>query len=182
MEKTIQLAPSTRKPKPLQEKNNSTHHEKTTQLSSRNETTRLCAACTTFTAESAFLIYCQALGLLSLAPFPRCRTQWLWPQCNVFYVFTSDVTENVRTPPECQSLVVHLSLPQTLGRVDGGEDIPNGEDITNFIFWSPNLEMGSGISRLIWEWEIMNPDQDNGTKLLNYCIVIGPRQVYTNLT
>ncbi|GFV88663.1 hypothetical protein TNCV_1593831 [Trichonephila clavipes] len=66
-EKTIQLAPSTRKPKPLQEKNNSTQQEKkhfdstgrnnstryqernnstqqekTTQLGSRNETTQLC--------------------------------------------------------------------------------------------------------------------------------------------
>ncbi|GFU32314.1 hypothetical protein TNCV_1733861 [Trichonephila clavipes] len=53
-EKTIQLAPSFRKPKPLQEKNNSTQQkerndstrqEKTTQFGSRNETTRLCAAC-----------------------------------------------------------------------------------------------------------------------------------------
>ncbi|GFV96771.1 hypothetical protein TNCV_3388641 [Trichonephila clavipes] len=35
---------STRKPKPLQEKNNSTQHEKTTQLGSRIEITQLCAA------------------------------------------------------------------------------------------------------------------------------------------
>ncbi|GFX64225.1 hypothetical protein TNCV_2688051 [Trichonephila clavipes] len=49
-EKTIRLAPSTRKPKPLQEKsdstrqherNNSTQQEKTTQLGSMNETTQL---------------------------------------------------------------------------------------------------------------------------------------------
>ncbi|GFT99585.1 transposable element Tcb2 transposase [Trichonephila clavipes] len=35
--------------------------------------------------------------------------------------------------------------------------------------------MGSGINRQIGEWEIVNPDdpdQDNGTQLLNYCIVI----------
>ncbi|GFX77467.1 hypothetical protein TNCV_1743661 [Trichonephila clavipes] len=60
-EKTIQLALSTRKPKPLQEKNNSTQQDKnnstrpqernnstqqwkTTQLSSRNQTTQLCTA------------------------------------------------------------------------------------------------------------------------------------------
>ncbi|GFU70183.1 uncharacterized protein TNCV_5057751 [Trichonephila clavipes] len=58
--KTIQLAPSARKPKPMQEKNNSTlvsrnettqlnrrkqlNSEKTTQLVSRNETTQLCTA------------------------------------------------------------------------------------------------------------------------------------------
>ncbi|GFW12879.1 uncharacterized protein TNCV_3328121 [Trichonephila clavipes] len=43
------------------------------------------------------------------------------------------------------------------------------------IFWSPNLEIKSEISCQIWKWEIVNsddPDQDNGTKLLNYCIVI----------
>ncbi|GFW48385.1 hypothetical protein TNCV_1109481 [Trichonephila clavipes] len=36
-------------------------------------------------------------------------------------------------------------------------------------------KLGSGISRQIWKWEIVDPDdpdQDNGTKLLNYCIVI----------
>ncbi|GFW08658.1 hypothetical protein TNCV_2776791 [Trichonephila clavipes] len=50
---------------------------------------------------------------------------------------------------------------------------------------SPNLEMESEISREmqdgIRKWQIVNPDdpdQDNGTKLLNYCIVIGPGQVY----
>ncbi|GFW96032.1 hypothetical protein TNCV_957461 [Trichonephila clavipes] len=44
--------------------------------------------------------------------------------------------------------------------------------------------MGSGISRQIrdgiWKWDIVSPDdpdQDNGTKLLNYCIAIGPGQV-----
>ncbi|GFX39955.1 hypothetical protein TNCV_2647181 [Trichonephila clavipes] len=43
--------------------------------------------------------------------------------------------------------------------------------------------MGSGISRQMWDgirkWKIVSPDdpdQDNGTKLLNYCIVIGPGQ------
>ncbi|GFW62285.1 hypothetical protein TNCV_912971 [Trichonephila clavipes] len=43
--------------------------------------------------------------------------------------------------------------------------------------------MGSEISRQmrdgIEKWEIVNtdyPDQDNGTKLLNYCIVFGPGQ------
>ncbi|GFS66524.1 uncharacterized protein TNCV_3857341 [Trichonephila clavipes] len=46
---------------------------------------------------------------------------------------------------------------------------------------SPNLKMRSEISRQMWDkilkWEIVNsdhPDQDNGTKLLNYCIVVGP--------
>ncbi|GFT25267.1 hypothetical protein TNCV_181291 [Trichonephila clavipes] len=53
-EKTIQLAPSTRKSKPMQEKNNSTRQhernnstqqqERTTQLVSRTETTQLCTA------------------------------------------------------------------------------------------------------------------------------------------
>ncbi|GFU29753.1 hypothetical protein TNCV_4745781 [Trichonephila clavipes] len=46
---------------------------------------------------------------------------------------------------------------------------------------SPNLEITSGISRQIWKWQIVNPDdpdQDNGTKLLNYCIAIGPSQVW----
>ncbi|GFV84419.1 uncharacterized protein TNCV_5006831 [Trichonephila clavipes] len=45
---------------------------------------------------------------------------------------------------------------------------------------SPNMEMGSGISRQIWDgirkWQIVSPGdsyQDNVTKLLNYCIVIG---------
>ncbi|GFV87860.1 hypothetical protein TNCV_781421 [Trichonephila clavipes] len=36
-----------------------------------------------------------------------------------------------------------------------------------------------GRCRQIWEWEIVNPDdtdQDNETKLLNYCIAIGPVQ------
>ncbi|GFT54634.1 hypothetical protein TNCV_811331 [Trichonephila clavipes] len=76
-EKTIQLAPSTRKSKPMQEKNNSTRQyernnstqqEKTTQLGSRNATTQLSrrkqlnsalpsTACTAFTAESAFSTY-----------------------------------------------------------------------------------------------------------------------------
>ncbi|GFV18216.1 uncharacterized protein TNCV_170191 [Trichonephila clavipes] len=48
---------------------------------------------------------------------------------------------------------------------------------------SQNLDMGSGISRYIWDgvlkWEIVSPnypDQDNGTKLLNYSIVIVPGQ------
>ncbi|GFX10975.1 hypothetical protein TNCV_512351 [Trichonephila clavipes] len=39
--------------------------------------------------------------------------------------------------------------------------------------------MGSGICRYIWKWEIINPDdpdQDNGTNLVNYCIVINPWQ------
>ncbi|GFY01254.1 hypothetical protein TNCV_5077211 [Trichonephila clavipes] len=34
----------------------------------------------------------------------------------------------------------------------------------------------------IRKWEIVNPDdpdEDNGTKLLNYCIVIGPGQSFT---
>ncbi|GFY08961.1 hypothetical protein TNCV_4661521 [Trichonephila clavipes] len=37
----------------------------------------------------------------------------------------------------------------------------------------------SGISHLIWRWEIVNPDVPDhniGGKLLNYCIVIGPSQ------
>ncbi|GFU71972.1 hypothetical protein TNCV_2999551 [Trichonephila clavipes] len=44
--------------------------------------------------------------------------------------------------------------------------------------------MGSGICRHIWKWEIVNPDdpdQDNGTKLLNYCSVINPGQVWRPL-
>ncbi|GFV11950.1 hypothetical protein TNCV_3181811 [Trichonephila clavipes] len=39
--------------------------------------------------------------------------------------------------------------------------------------------MGSGVCRQIWKWKIVNPDgpdQDNGTKLLNYCIVIDSSQ------
>ncbi|GFX94056.1 hypothetical protein TNCV_3414181 [Trichonephila clavipes] len=38
--------------------------------------------------------------------------------------------------------------------------------------------MGSGISRQMWECAIVNDhDRDNGKKLLNCCIVIGPSQV-----
>ncbi|GFW45784.1 hypothetical protein TNCV_4495051 [Trichonephila clavipes] len=37
--------------------NETTQQEKTTQFGSRNEPTRLCPACTAFTAESPFLIY-----------------------------------------------------------------------------------------------------------------------------
>ncbi|GFW25120.1 hypothetical protein TNCV_3156231 [Trichonephila clavipes] len=44
--------------------------------------------------------------------------------------------------------------------------------------------MGFGIRRQMRDGEIVSPDdpdQDNGTKLLNYCIVIGPGQgiIYT---
>ncbi|GFX73752.1 hypothetical protein TNCV_4290681 [Trichonephila clavipes] len=49
---------------------------------------------------------------------------------------------------------------------------------------SPYLEMRFGTSHQmrdgIWKWEIVSPDdpdQDNRTELLNYCIVIGPGQV-----
>ncbi|GFV55184.1 hypothetical protein TNCV_1382051 [Trichonephila clavipes] len=52
---------------------------------------------------------------------------------------------------------------------------------------APNMEMGSGISLQmrngIRKWEIVingNLDQDNGTKLLNYCIVIGSGTIEQN--
>ncbi|GFW55798.1 uncharacterized protein TNCV_121821 [Trichonephila clavipes] len=44
----------------------------------------------------------QALGSKSPAPL-RDRALCLWLHSNVFYLFTSGVTENVRTPPESQS-------------------------------------------------------------------------------
>ncbi|GFV84312.1 transposable element Tcb2 transposase [Trichonephila clavipes] len=40
------------------------------------------------------------------------------------------------------------------------------------VSYSPNLKIGSGISNQTWNWEIVGPDQDNGVKYLNYCIVI----------
>ncbi|GFW94142.1 hypothetical protein TNCV_1978821 [Trichonephila clavipes] len=99
--------PSTRKSKPLQDKNNSTQQEKiaqlgsmneTTQLSRRNETTQLgrrkqlnstegtkqldsappATACTAFTAESAFLIYLPSIKCKFPTPELAMQPQTIW--------------------------------------------------------------------------------------------------------
>ncbi|GFV22026.1 hypothetical protein TNCV_4527111 [Trichonephila clavipes] len=60
----------------------------------------------------------------------------------------------------------HQSLPPTdLGRVDEEMASPSG-----------GYHRVSKSGKEIWNWEIVNPDdpdQDNGTKLLNYCIANG---------
>ncbi|GFV44959.1 hypothetical protein TNCV_615491 [Trichonephila clavipes] len=72
------------------------------------------------------------------------------------YLFTNEFMTIISQPPQlCSS---HLEFVTKYGNGIWNE--------------SANLEMGFGMSQQIWKWEIVNPDQDNGTKLLNDCIVI----------
>ncbi|GFW97414.1 hypothetical protein TNCV_4990911 [Trichonephila clavipes] len=77
---------------------------------------------------------------------------------------------DIPNPPKdwaegCDDLVIGLPDHRIYyGRTWGLHEKFGGR---NLIFQSPNLEMGSGISRQIWKWEIINldePDQNNGTR------------------
>ncbi|GFW48474.1 hypothetical protein TNCV_1110331 [Trichonephila clavipes] len=90
------------------------------------------------------------------------------------------------TEPQNKRAATHASLPYTAdlkwywARTHGMPAM-----IRYLDHWATaapsNLEMGSEIGRQmrdgIGKWEIVNADdQESGTKLLNYCIAIGPGQ------
>ncbi|GFV09547.1 uncharacterized protein TNCV_3159441 [Trichonephila clavipes] len=86
----------------------------------------------------------------------RDRTQWLWLLCNIFYLFTSDVTENVRTPPPESQILPLIQCFSNCGEHDRPPD--NAHSVA--------FSQHSSSPRLI-EDETFN-DRDIINNLINY--------------
>ncbi|GFV74247.1 uncharacterized protein TNCV_2312451 [Trichonephila clavipes] len=97
---------------------------------------------------------------------PRDRTQWLWLHCNVFYLFTSGVTENVRILPENQvlSLIFYKLGKYAFSAVQDGLFICYKQSLDNVHYVA--FSQRSSSPRLI-EDETFN-DSDNINNLINY--------------